>query len=164
MVSYTNYFTLSHELQEVGFSAPTPALTEGMNYSEEDLRSALEEILGCINTLDDYSTLVDILNGMKDRITLRFLYIFYQALASVEERVWASAGMHPPIRELVDDHIDLLLDQYTDYILVLEQGLVDWTKENGFFDDPVAYEFILKRNQIFAKYSVLAGEIINGHC
>lgn len=163
MVSYTSFFTLSEELKDNGFEVTNPSLVEGTEYPEEDLRESLETILSCIQTLKDYRCLVDILVEMRDRITLYFLYIFYQALASVEERVWASAGMHPPVRELIDSNIDLLLDKYAEYVYALEKGLVDWTKENGYFDDPEKYEFIKERNNIYADYSVLAGEIIDAN-
>lgn len=161
MADYTNYFTLSEGLNEIGLDAPAPTLKDGGEYSETDLLSALEEILKCINTLDDYDKLVDILEEMRDRITLYFLYIFYQALASVEERVWGSAGMHPPIREYVDDNLDLLLEKYDAFVYELEKALVQWSKDKGFFQDPEKYEFIRRRNDIYARYSVLAGEIIS---
>lgn len=162
MANYTNYFTLSAELNAVGLDAPTPTLQEDKEYLQEDLQKELEDILKCIKTLDDYETLVDILESLKDRITLRFLYIFYQALVSVEERVWDAAGMHPPIRKLVEENIDLLLDEYEDFILRLETELVQWSKDTGHFDDDTDYEFLCRRNSIYARYSVLAGEIING--
>lgn len=163
MVSYTSFFTLSKELENNGFEVKSPTLVEGTEYPEEDLRATLENILSCVQTLDDYRCLVDILVEMRDRITLYFLYIFYQALASVEERVWASEGMNPPVRELIDSNIDLLLDEYAEYVYILEKGLVDWTKENGFFDDPEKYAFIKERNKIYADYSVLAGEVIDAN-
>lgn len=160
MVQYTSYFTLSQILQEEGYKAPTPVLKEEKEYSEEDLRAELERILEPICTLEDYKKLIDIISEMREQITLMFLYVFFLALASVEERVWASVGMKPPVRQFIEENIDLLLDQYLQYAYNLEKSIIDWAKETGNFEDPTKYEFMLERNKIYGEYVTLAGEII----
>ena len=74
MAMYTNYFTLSSSLQNSGFQAPTPTLTEGKVYTTEDLLDTLYKILEPIKTLDDYETLISVIDDMKYQITFRFIY------------------------------------------------------------------------------------------
>ncbi len=161
MASYTSYFSLYHGLQDTGLKVVTPRLKEGESYSDEEQLETLDEILSCINTLDDYDSLITILEEMESQITLRFLYFFFEALSSVEERVWKSAGMEPPVRDLIEDNLDLLLDNYIDFVQIVEGGLIQWTKEQGYFDDEEKYDFIKRRNEIYARYVVLAGKVID---
>lgn len=161
MAQYTNYFTLYNELQDYGFETAAISIREDKVYSDEDLLASLEEILRCINTLDDYRTLIDILTGMRDQISLRFLYIFFQALGSVEQRVWATEGMTPPVKEIIEKNMDLLLDNYSEFVLRLETELAGWAKTNGYFDDDKTYAFICERNKIYSDYVILAGGIID---
>lgn len=161
MAQYTNFFTVYEELQERGLEGATPVLKEEVSYSEEDLQKSLESTLSCIKTLDDYTILIDVIESLQDQITLRFLYIFFQALGGVEERIWASAGMHPPIRKIIDDNLDLLLDEYTEFVLRLDRDIVAWAKHEGYFEMDDKYEFMKRRNSIYGRYAVIAGKIIN---
>lgn len=159
MTGYSSIFTLQKEMQEVGFNThieiePTKA------YTDEELLSKLNNLLSCINTLDDYAQLIDIIDSLRSVISLRFLYLFFQALVVVEMRIWHSAGMDIPMDKIMDENIDLLLDEYLKFAYNLESTVVKWTKENGYFYDDEKYAFIRRRNEIYARYIVIAGEIL----
>lgn len=160
---YTGYFVLQKKMQEHNVPCEPMTISEPKEYEDEQLVTQLNMLLSRITTLDEYSALITILSDMKYMISLRFLSIFFEALVNVEDRVWASAGMHPPIRELYDKYCDYLLDDYCTFVYKLESALVDWTKENGYFDNPEKYEFIERRNKIYADYITLVGEVIYGN-
>lgn len=147
-------------MQHAGFETSTPMLESSNVYTDEQILAELNKLLQCINTLDDYEQLIDIIDSSRAIFSMRFLYIFFQALVEVEKRIWHSAGMDLPIDKIMDTHIDLLLDKYTDFAYSLEKDIVDWTKQNGFFDKPNYYAFIKRRNAIYARYIVIAGEIM----
>lgn len=161
MADYTNYFSISTALRENGVQSAEPHLVETKKYSDDELLDQLNNILKDIRDLRGYNTLITIIEDMAEQLSLHFLFIFFQALVVVEERVWASQGMHPPIQEFMEDNIDLLLDQYAEFCLKLEEELIAWTKQNGMFDLPDKHAFITERNAIFAKYVCAAGKAID---
>lgn len=161
--SETAFFvTLDTNLTDKG-KHPSLTVTETESFAgltDEDLLSKLNMLLVCIKTLGDYELLISILQDMKDMLTVRILRIFFEALVPVEQRVWASQGMYPPVADYVDELIDNLLDNYLNFAYGLEERLVNWTKENGFYSDPAKKDFLVRRNKIYAEYIVLAGEFI----
>lgn len=164
MTEYTTFFSIYEKMQESDIRVdemPQDKFEEIYTMSDEELLAALKDLLKGIQTLDDYQTLVEILDSLAERITLRFLYVFFQALVDVEERIWARAGMHPPIAKIMDEHIDLLLTEYTTFAYELEKALVGWTKETGNFNDPKKYEFIQRRNSIYSNYIIFVGKVID---
>lgn len=167
MVKLTTFFDVYKQMKSEGLEVdPNYAKSENskkllVELSDEDILKELDKLFIDISTIEDYRILVNVITDIKTSLTVRVLYALFQALISVEERVWASAGMHPPIRDIVMSHLDMLLDRYADFALVLETELIDWTKKNGYFTDKVAYAFIKQRNEIYADYVVLAGSIIN---
>lgn len=160
LANYTSVFTLQQEMQNAGFEAATPAFESTKVYTDEQILDELNKLLLCINTLDDYEELINIIDKLRAIFSMRFLYIFFKALVQVEKRIWNAAGMPLPIDRIMDTHIDLLLEKYTDFAYNLEKDIVAWTKENGFFDKPEYYSFIKRRNTIYARYIVIAGEIM----
>lgn len=160
MANYSTVFTLQQEMQSAGFSAKPPLLEETKVYTDEQILNELNKLLSCIETLDDYEQLIDIIDKSRCIFSMRFLYLFFQALVDVEIRIWSSVGMNIPMDKLMDDHIDLLLDEYEQFAYNLEKDIVAWTKENGFFDNADTYAFIKRRNSIYARYIVIAGEIM----
>lgn len=160
MANYTSVFTLQQEMQHAGFETTTPMLEETRTYTDEQILAELNKLLRCINTLDDYEQLINIIDTSRAIFSMRFLFIFFQALVEVEKRIWSAAGMNLPIDAIMDEHIDLLLDQYTEFAYNLEKDIVSWTKDNGFFDKPDFYEFIKRRNAIYSRYIIIAGEIM----
>lgn len=160
MANYTSVFTLQQEMQHAGFVTETPMLEESHTYTDEQILAELNKLLQCINTLDDYEQLINIIDTSRAIFSMRFLYIFFQALVEVEKRIWKAAGIDLPIDKIMDKHIDLLLDKYTEFAYNLEKDIVDWTKENGYFDKPEYYAFIKRRNSIYSRYIIIAGEIM----
>lgn len=161
------FVTISDKLADNGKQLPID-LTDSQltdessmcGLSDEELLAKLNAVLECIKTLEDYEMLISILKDMKDMLTVRILRIFFEALVPVEQRVWATQGMYPPVDKYVDELIDNLLDNYRAFAYGLEQRLIDWTKEMGYFNDPEKKAFLVKRNKIYADYIVLAGEFI----
>lgn len=160
MVQYSSIFTLHEEMQNAGFSTEMPYLEKTTTHTDDQILAELNKLLGCIETLDDYEQLIDIIDNSRRIFSMRFLYLFFQALVAVEMRIWRSAGMDIPMDKIMDEHIDLLLDKYESFAYLLEKDIVAWTKENGFFDRSDTYEFIKRRNSIYAKYITIAGEIM----
>lgn len=159
MTGYSSIFTLQKEMQAIGFDTHTE-IEPSKAYTDKELLDELNKILSCINTLEDYAQLIDIIDKLRSVISLRFLYLFFQALVVVEMRIWHSAGMDIPMDKIMDQNIDLLLDEYLKFAYNLESAVVDWTKANGYFDDDKKYSFIKRRNEIYARYIVIAGEIL----
>lgn len=167
MVKLTTFFDVYKQMESEGLEVDTNyAKSENskkllVELSDDDILKELDKLFIGISTIEDYRILINVITDIKASLTVRVLYALFQALISVEERVWASAGMHPPIQDIVISHLDMLLDRYADFALALETELIDWTKKNGYFTDKVAYAFIKQRNEIYADYVVLAGSIIN---
>lgn len=167
MTGLTTFFDVYEQMQEHNLAVnKNYSESEHCNQclvelSEEELLVEFEALFKNIATLEDYRGLVNVIVELKESLTVRVLRVLFLALISVEERVWASAGMHPPIRDIVMSHIDMLLDGYSDFALALEVNLVKWTKENGYFSDPEKYKFIAERNAIYSDYIILAGSVIN---
>lgn len=165
--AYTDFFTQLREgLVDSGIEATAVSEAEpvqDVSQNEDiDILAALKSVLAPIKTIDDYEVLVSIMESLTDQITLRFLAMFFDALVEVEERVWwNSAGKRPPIREIYEANCDLLLDNYEEFAYNYEKALVDWTKEDGMFDDPELYKFIVRRNRIYARYIVIAQKVLN---
>lgn len=158
--NYTSYFDLYESLNDVGLHCDKPNITEEKHYSDAELLAELNSLLECIQTLDDYTQLVQILRNLANKLTLRFIFIFYQALVTVEIRLFKTVDMYPPMEDFMDQKIDLLLDRYEDFCYEYEKLIVDWARQNHYDTDPVKWDFIVKRNKIYADYSVLAGTII----
>lgn len=167
MTNLTTFFDIYEQMQGHNLSvAAEYTKSEHCNtylveLSESDLLAEFEELFKNISTLKEYRGLVDVIIDIKESLTIRVLYVLFQALVSVEERVWATADMYPPVRDIVMSHIDMLLDRYSEFALALESDLVAWTKEKGYFSDPAKYAFIAERNAIYSDYIVLAGSVIN---
>lgn len=160
----TTFFTLCDNLNKEGVTVAKADITSGKEtweMTDEELLQALNKILSGVNTLDDYKILVTVVSDLADCITMRFLYVFFQALVPVEERIWGNAGMHPPIAKIMDENIDLLLSEYTEFAYNLEAALVGWTKKNGYFSNPEKHAFIARRNEIYGEYITFAGKVIN---
>lgn len=160
MSNYTSYFDLYKSLNNKGLHCDPPSMQESKKYTDDEILAELNKILSCIKTLDDYEMLIRILNGLADRLTLRFIFIFYQALVEVEVRLFETVGLHPPIQDFVDQKIDLLLSGYGDFCYAYEKLIMDWACQEGWDKDPVKWEFLVRRNQIYADYTILAGKII----
>lgn len=167
MTSLTTFFDIYEQMREHSLSVATEYTdsercnTYLVELSEADLLAEFEELFKNISTLKEYRGLIDVITEIKESLTIRVLYVLFQALVSVEERVWATADMYPPVRNIVMSHIDMLLDRYSEFALALENDLVTWTKEKGYFNDPVKYAFITERNAIYSDYIILAGSVIN---
>ena len=159
MATYTSFFILSESLAERGIGTKKPELTK-KHYTEAELLKELSEILLEIKTLEDYRTLIQIIHNIPG-LSLQFLYVFFQALIPVEIRVWNTQGMNPPFQEALEANLHLLLDDYTTFVLNLEEQVTTWAKTNGYFDNDDTYNFILERNKIYADYVTLAGTIID---
>ena len=163
MVKLTTFFDVYKQMESEGLEVDTNyAKSENskkllVELSDNDILKELDKLFIGISTIENYRILINVITDIKASLTVRVLYALFQALISVEER----AGMHPPIRDIVMSHLDMLLDRYADFALALETELIDWTKKNGYFTDKVAYAFIKQRNEIYADYVVLAGSIIN---
>lgn len=160
MSNYTSYFDLYESLNDIGFHCYKPNISEGHKYTDSELLNELNSILECIQTLDDYDQLIQILKNLASKLTLRFIFIFYQALVDVEVRLFKTVDMTPPIEDFMDQKIDLLLDKYEDFCYEYEKLIVDWSKEKGYDHDPLKWNFIVRRNKIYADYTILAGKII----
>lgn len=121
-----------------------------------------DALLANMNTLDDYEELISAFEVCRPHITLQFLDIFFEKMTVIEERIWNNYfGKHPDFKQYYADLSDLLLDNYTDFVLNYEQLVVDWIKSQGLFDDDKAREFFVRRNDIYAKYVVIAEEVIS---
>ena len=163
---YTDFFTKLREgLIDGGIDASaTPTVEEEVaatGGNDIDILAALKVVLAPIKTIDDYEELVSIMESLADQITIRFLAMFFEVLVEVEERVWMnSVNKCPPIRDIYDKNCDLLLDNYEEFAYNYEKAIVDWTKQDGMFDDPGQYKFIVRRNRIYARYIVIAQSIL----
>lgn len=160
MSNYTSYFKLYESLHDVGLHCEKPTISENKKYTDAELLAELDKLLSCINTLDDYDQLIDILNGLAGRLSLRFIFIFYQALVTVEERLFATVDMHPPISEFMQQKIDLLLERYSNFCYEYEKLIVEWARQNQYDKDTAKWNFIVRRNEIYTRYTILAGNII----
>ncbi len=159
---YTDFFVeLHNQIQTQSRSQPgidEPSLASNKSTPPLDIN----EVLAPIKTIEDYEMLVGIMESMSHLITARFLTMFFDALVTLEERVWAnSAGKYPPIRNIYDRYSDCLLDNYREFVYNYERDLIDWTKKDGMFYDPKLYKFIQKRNDIYARYVVIADSVLN---
>ena len=159
MTTLTSFFVLSDTLEQHGIESIKPVQTK-QKYTEEELLAELNDILSGINTLDDNQTLINILQDIPG-ISLRFLYVFFQALVPVEMRIWKTAGMEPPFEKALDENLHLLLDDYVTFVLNLESTITTWARSNGFFDNDITYAFIKRRNEIYAAYVTFVGKVIN---
>ena len=152
---YTDFFTKLREgLIDGGIDASiTPTAEEEVAATggdDIDILAALKVVLA-----------PSIMESLADQITIRFLAMFFEVLVEVEERVWMnSVNKCPPIRDIYDKNCDLLLDNYEEFAYNYEKAIVDWTKQDGMFDDPEQYKFIVRRNRIYARYIVIAQSIL----
>lgn len=165
MAEGTTFFALYSGLTSNGLTSASEdkekdSKKDVSGLTNQEILRILNEMLSDIKTLEDYRYLVDIVTDIADCITPRVLYIFFQALVPVEERIWHSAGMNPPIADFMDDQIDMLLDEYTTFAVKLETSLYEWAVSHGYTEDPDKLNFILKRNEIYQDYIVFAGIIM----
>lgn len=160
---YTTYFNLHDAVVSITPEAKPLHMTETKVYTDDELLQQLNEMFEGISNITEYEQLIDILKNMKSRITLRFLYILFEALAVVEVRVWASEGMEIPILDIFYDAQEYLLDECEAFIYNYEKSIIDWTKENGYFNDDEKYKFIHRRNQIYSEYAMIARDVLEGN-
>lgn len=121
-----------------------------------------DDLLANMNTLDDYEELISAFEVCRPYITLQFLDIFFDKMTTIEERIWQNYfGKHPDFKAYYSELCDLLLENYTDFVLKYESAVVEWIKSQGLFDDEKAREFFVRRNDIYAKYVVIAEEVIS---
>ncbi len=155
---YTDFFVeLHNRIQDRSGEAPLSS-----DKSADNKPLDINEVLAPIKTIEDYEMLVGIMENMAYLITARFIDMFFEALVAVEERVWeTSVNKHPPIRDIYDRYSDCLLDNYREFVYNYERDLIAWTKEDGMFYDPDLYKFIKKRNDIYARYVVVADSVLN---
>lgn len=165
MLQYTGYFSSLYEALRDKDLVPAMASPVAQNgpLSDEDLLNELRQLLAGISTLEQYRTLIETFHAIRSDITLRFLYVMFQALVEVEERVWASQGYHPPLRTIFGRYEDLLLDNYVQFIEAYEREIIAWTKEQGIFDTDDGYHFVDTRNEIYTQYVLIAAEILDAN-
>lgn len=167
MAVFTSFFDIYEQLADAGAHVDTTYKTREnssktlVELSDDNILAELNALFAEISTLEDYRILVNVVKSLEDMLTIRILFLLFKALIPVEERVWHSAGMNPPIRDIVTSRLNLLLDQYTEFAYELESELINWAKENGYFTEPDKYEFLEERNEIYKDYIILAGRIIN---
>lgn len=164
MPKYTGYFSSLHsaiESSDLGIRTEPVTTPVKDVYSDEELLDELRKLFSHINTLEKYKELVRIFYEIRESITLRFLYLVFEALVEVEERVWGNSGYHPPLQDIYDKYNYLLLDNYDEFVYNYEKEIIAWTKKEGIFDDDTGYDFINQRNAIYTDYVTLAGEILN---
>lgn len=161
-VSSGMFDTLKTQLKEGGLETDVEfAVREKTYYSDEELFAELSAILQPIKTLKDYESLVDIILELENQITLRFVAIFFKGLVDVEERVWANSGYPLNIRPIFASLEDCLIDNFGTFLYEYEKSIIDITKEKGWFDTQDGYAFICKRNEIYAKYVVMAARKVD---
>lgn len=167
MANYTSFFDVYEQLASAGahvsenYKSSENRDSALIELTDDQILSELNAIFAEISTLADYRILINVISSLENSLTIRILFLIFKALIPVEERVWSSAGMNPPIKEIVMSKLGLLLDKYTEFAYELECELVEWTKQNGYFTDPEKYKFLKERNAIYSDYIILAGRIIN---
>ena len=179
MVEATSIFgSFARGLQEKGLNPVEQELDTQKVLSDAEIIDRLNKLFECIKTLDDYEQLIIIMDSLRSSMSLRFMFLFFEALVFVEIRIWGNAGMEIPMEEIMDHNIDLLSDEYKQFTRLvdddetvwdikggffynLEKEIIDYTKEKGYFYDPEKYAFIKRRNSIYANYIVRASSIIS---
>ncbi len=178
MAEATSIFgSLAKGLQEKGLNPSEPQIeTQGV-LSDAEILAELNKLLACIKNLDDYEQLIVIMDSLRSSMSLRFMFIFFEAMVFVEIRVWGSAGMRIPMEEIMDHNIDMLADEYRQFTKLvdddstswdvkggffynLEKEIIEWTKKMGYFYDPQKFAFIKRRNGIYANYIVRTSTLI----
>lgn len=174
MAETTSIFgSLVKGLQEKGLNPTEPQIEKTKILTDAEILAELNKLFACINNIDDYEQLISLMDTLRSSMSLRFMFLFFEALVPVEIRVWGSAGMDIPMEEIMEHNIDLLSDEYKHFTKLidddnatwdvkggffynLEKEIVGWTKKMGYFYDQEKYQFIKRRNNIYATYIVRA--------
>lgn len=127
----------------------------------KDIRAMLDKMFSCIDSLEKYNILIDVIASLRDHITLKFLTIMFDALAPMEERVWANEGYPIPVQEIYNANSHLLLDCYKQFAFDYNRDITDYAKSHGITDTAAGQEFLAERTAIYSKYIILAGEVID---